>query len=462
MVDLAQDGNEALEMITAAERKTLPYDLVLMDWKMPAMDGVECVRRLHEERLSHIPAVIMVTAYGREEALSTAETRGVQLKSALTKPVTASTLLEAIGEALGKGFIAETRLREKDDSTAQAMHQLAGSRVLLVEDNEMNQELELELLKSAGMDVALAGNGREALDILAHDSAFDGILMDCQMPVMDGYTATRELRRNPAFQDMPIIAMTANAMSGDKEKVVEAGMNDHIAKPLDVGQMFATLARWIAPKVGVETALRTEPTPPADGGLPDIPGIDQAAGLAVTMGNIKLFTRLLIKFRDSQANFAELFAAARTDADPTTATRCAHTLKGTAGNIGAKGVQALASELEQACKEQAPPATIQALLNQTLAELSPVIVGLAAVGADEETSAGPPAALDMAKVQPLLNRLATQLASIETEASDTVQELLELTQGTSLAGGMKKIARAVAGYDYEIAEAELQSLILPQ
>ena len=123
--------------------------------------------------------------------------------------------------------------------------------MLLVEDNDMNQELAMELLANAGITVTLAVNGQEALDkVSANPSGFDGVLMDCQMPVMDGYTATREIRKNPAFKGLPIIAMTANAMAGDKEKVMQAGMNDHIAKPLNVAAMFTTMAKWIKPTGG--------------------------------------------------------------------------------------------------------------------------------------------------------------------------------------------------------------------
>jgi CheY-like chemotaxis protein len=257
-VDVAWDGQQALHMVAAADKKALPYDLVLMDWKMPVMDGVETVRQLQEEQLSRIPTVIMVTAYGREEAMGSAQERGVKLNTVLTKPVTSSTLLEAIGETLGKGLITETRATEKAGTHTEVMAQLAGAKVLLVEDNDMNQELAMELLANAGMEVVLANHGQEALDILAKDSNFDGVLMDCQMPVMDGYTATREIRKNAQFKDLPIIAMTANAMAGDREKVLEAGMWDHIAKPLNVGEMFATIAKWIKPKAGSSSAIATE------------------------------------------------------------------------------------------------------------------------------------------------------------------------------------------------------------
>ena len=168
-VDTAQDGQQALNMIVESEKKQLPYDLVLMDWKMPVMDGVETVQHLRDEHLKKIPSIIMVTAYGREEALGSAEQRGVQLGTVLTKPVNPSTLLEAIGEVLGRGIVIETRASERADDHDDVMAQLNGARLLLVEDNDMNQELATELLQQAGITVVVANNGQESLDILAKE-----------------------------------------------------------------------------------------------------------------------------------------------------------------------------------------------------------------------------------------------------------------------------------------------------
>ncbi|MBK6650582.1 MAG: response regulator [Betaproteobacteria bacterium] len=160
----------------------------------------------------------MVTAYNRDEALQAAEQKAVHLSTVLTKPVTPSTLLEAIGAALGKHMDVQTHAGNKVQDQAQNMANLAGVRLLLVEDNDMNQELALELLGAAGVEVKVANHGQEALDMLATGTAFDGVLMDCQMPVMDGYAATRAIRANARWAKLPIIAMTANAMAGDKEK----------------------------------------------------------------------------------------------------------------------------------------------------------------------------------------------------------------------------------------------------
>lgn len=455
-VDVAWDGTQALHMITEAEKKQLPYDLVLMDWKMPIMDGVETVQRLQDEHLSKTPAVIMVTAYGREEALSSAEQRGILLNTILTKPVTSSTLLEAIGEVLGKGSIAETRVNEKAESNSEIMAQLNGARLLLVEDNDMNQELAIDLLAQAMITVVIANNGQEALDILAKDAGFDGVLMDCQMPVMDGYTATCEIRKNPVFKELPIIAMTANAMAGDREKVLEAGMNDHIAKPLNVSEMFATIAKWVKPS-GVTKTIGSAMTAgkqiwvqPSDE-LPSLPGIDVAAGLATTMNNLKLYTRMLIKFRDSQSRFSDLFAAARIDNDPQAAERAAHTLKGTAGNIGARGVQAAAGELERACNTGSDSTTIQTLLSRVLAELEPVIAGLQQVSTGEV--AVPVTTMKMAdeEIKTEIAKLTTLLEESDSDAGDLLGDLLDKIAGTPLARSLKPVADAINDYDFDEA-----------
>jgi CheY-like chemotaxis protein len=302
------------------------------------------------------------------------------------------------------------------------------------------------------------------------------------MPVMDGYTATREIRKNAAFKDLPIIAMTANAMAGDKEKVIEAGMWDHIAKPLNVGEMFNTIARWIKPKTEVATKTeaghasgavvadtkgleKPESTPTPNSvtpkpstpvpGLPELPGIDVKAGMATTMDNEKLYTRLLIKFRDSQGDFADLFAAARQDPDATAAARAAHTLKGTAGNIGAKGVQAAAAELEHAYLVDATAQQIDFLLAKTLAELQPVIAGLQVVGAQTPTAAAAPKVEanpeQSARLQAALERLTVLLKDSDADAGDAVDELLELAKGTQLAFTLKHVAAAVADFDFDAA-----------
>jgi len=483
-VDVAIDGTQALRQIVTADQQATPYELVLMDWKMPVMDGVETVQRLQAEPLSRPPSVIMVTAFGREEAISRARERGVTLPHVVTKPITPSTLLEAIAETLNPGLQVQSRSEQRADDQHQHIQSLLGARVLLVEDNDMNQELATELLTRAGLQVVLAVNGQEAVNTLGGDPHFDGVLMDCQMPVMDGYTATREIRKNPQFKDLPIIAMTANAMAGDREKVLAAGMCDHIAKPIDVAAMFATLGQWIKPA----GRAQTPGGPPAPAPQPALKlsnsiaagadcisatgqndanfsnadpyavlvGIDTQAGLATTMNNPGFYARMLAKFLDSQADFGALFAAAQSDADPTAAARAAHTLKGTAGNIGARQVQAAAAVLEHACQTRTAPAELQQHLQTVLAELAPVLQGLQTFCGAAQTPATPTvqpvgSAQENAPRDADLDRLEHLLRDSDSDAEDALHALLACTLDHDMARALKKVALALEKFDFDLA-----------
>ncbi|UWX04400.1 response regulator [Pseudoxanthomonas sp. NC8] len=376
------------------------------------------------------------------------------LGTILNKPVTPSILLEAVGLVLGKGVVVETRAREKDQHHSDATARLRGARVLLVEDNDLNQELAMELLANAGIEAVVAGNGREALDILAGDTRFDGVLMDCQMPVMDGYEATRAIRATPALAGMPVIAMTANALVGDREKVIAAGMQDHIAKPLNVGEMFATLARWIRP-AGGEGATATAASGPAGTTVPlagmELPGIDVKAGLATAMDNESLYLRLLRKFRDSQGDFARVFAESQSGADRVAPARVAHTLKGTAGNIGARGVQEVAGALEAGCLADGPPERIAALLANVLQELDPVIAGLRGLDAG---LAGPVAAaavaVDQAQLHFQQEKLRRLLMESDSGAADLWDEQAALFKA-AWPGHWQHIQAGIGSFDFDAA-----------
>jgi CheY-like chemotaxis protein len=247
-VDAAVDGAQAVHLATAAEAQGKPYRLVLLDWKMPGMDGVECAGALGDQhRFGHpAPIILMVTAYALDEAAKRLSEQRVTVGALLNKPVTPSILLDACTVALGKAAPPSPSPARPVGHRAElgGSGGLEAAHILLVEDNEINRELAFALLTDAGVRVSVACNGKEALDALA-TGHFDAVLMDCQMPVMDGYTATRTLRQDKSLQDLPVIAMTANAMMGDREAALAAGMNDHIAKPINIDEMFATLARWL-------------------------------------------------------------------------------------------------------------------------------------------------------------------------------------------------------------------------
>ncbi|WP_137972133.1 response regulator [Pseudomonas sp. F(2018)] len=451
-VDVAESGATALHMLDDALTRQLPYDLVLMDWKMPDMDGMETVRRMRSTNPDCTPSVIMVTAFGREEAREEAERQGIQLPVVLTKPVTPSTLLEAIGVVLGKGVQSETRATERSGQSASSMANLQGARLLLVEDNELNQELARELLEIAGVQLRVAWHGQEALDILAADADFDGVLMDCQMPVMDGYTATGRIREQAQFATLPVIAMTANAMEGDRERALACGMNDHISKPLNVEGMFATLAKWIKP-----ATRQPAPLPQAEHPVDELPdsleGIDMTAGLATCMGRRELYLRLLRKFRDAQAGFAEQFQAALADPDAQAAERLAHSLRGTAGNIGAKGVAQAAAELERAC-QAGESAALAGLAAEVQRLLAPTLAALARLGGAGQEAGGE--MLQEGELRRQLSRLKQLLAESDTAAMGALGELRRQPLDPALAKRLALVAQQVELFDFDRALELLQ------
>jgi len=315
--------------------------------------------------------------------------------------------------------------------------------------------------------VAAAADGQQALDLLARDSDFDGILMDCQMPVMDGYETTRALRRMPAFEKMPILAMTANAMLGDRDKVIEAGMNDHIAKPIDLAQLCDTLTRWIVPRnpaLAVPAALPLPPTGNAataeaapEEALPStLAGIDMEAGLRVSVGNLRLYRQMLIRFRDANGDFGGAFARALGGADATAAARAAHTLKGTAGNIGARALYSAAEELERACEVRASPQEMQPLLQRVLATLVIVVEGLRGLTLAAPAPAAP--TLDHTALQALIDKLDAHLADSSVDAVEQMNALAAQPLPAAVSDQLDVMRRLVEGYDFEEARALLGSV----
>ncbi len=288
-------------------------------------------------------------------------------------------LLEAIMPAMGYETAELVRANSRQEATNAAFASLRGARVLLAEDNEINQELALELLTANGIIAEVANDGQEALALLDKEE-FDGVLMDCQMPVLDGYEATRRLRRQERFKDLPVLAMTANAMAGDRERVLAAGMNDHIAKPINVKKMFNTMAKWIPPSLPLEASpLADTEEAVVEMDIPVLPGIDTAAGLAFCLGDRRLYRKILQMFRDGNADFATQFHKAQASDDPRAAPRCAHSLYGLAGTIGAQAVQKAAEALESGCLEEAGKEQVNQLLDAVVSELSLALAGLQAL-----------------------------------------------------------------------------------
>ncbi|APW39782.1 hypothetical protein RD110_23410 [Rhodoferax koreense] len=466
VAELAADGAEGLRCAVAAHAEGRPHALVLVDWQMPVLDGLGFIAQLRKTLAIATPPVVLVTAYDREEARVAAQRAGQPLDGMLVKPYTPSSLLEQVGLVLGHTGLVERPERRRNGIDPRDHRHLRGARLLLVEDNAMNQELALALLQGAGIEVVVANHGAEALDILSRDAAFDGVLMDCQMPVMDGFTATTRLRENPAWAALPVIAMTANAMAGDRERVLAVGMNDHIAKPLDVAEMFATMARWVTPRHPapafasapvLEPGSGAEQSPvPREAALPLLPGIDSAAGLARTLGNDALYRRLLLRFLQGQAGFAERFVASRRAGDLETARREAHTLKGTAASIGAMAVASAAAALERACDAESED--VDDLLDAVQQALAPVLDGLRSIEAPERAAGADRP--DVSHVAALLHRIAVMLKDSDPDAIALGEDLLEACGGGAWETQARVLHGALECYDFDKAQPLVEAFLL--
>ncbi|MCB1777304.1 MAG: response regulator, partial [Candidatus Competibacteraceae bacterium] len=407
-VDAVASGSEAIARLQA-EDQIDPYRIVFIDWKMPGMDGMETSRRIkQDDRLTVPPRVVMVTGFGREEVRAHAEAVGVE--DFLTKPISYSLLLDTLMDLFppANGEAREHyHARHEEPQT-----RLDGLRLLLAEDNEVNQQIAVELLEAAGAQIVVANNGQEAvaqLEASLEDEPFHGVLMDLQMPEMDGFEATRRIRADARFVKLPIIAMTAHALVEERQRCLEAGMNDHIAKPIEPETLFHTLRHWFSSKTGAPTHRRRVTVERSGEALelPMLPDLDTATGLRRVGGNRGLYRDLLSKFTMGQAEVVTQIRAALTAADRETAERLAHTLKGVAGNIGATPLQTSAADLEQALRQPVDgSAQLEPLLMQTSQILGTLINGLRAALATQRPSVTPaPSTMEWDKLKPVLTHL---------------------------------------------------------
>lgn len=314
--------------------------------------------------------------------------------------------------------------------------------------------------------MSLAGNGREALDMLEEED-FDGVLMDCQMPVMDGYQAAAAIRTNPRWQDLPVIAMTANALYGEREKAIAAGMNDHVPKPVDAGELLKALIRWTAPQQDNQTGREyTSGSSPVvfnsagldlnKSGLQHLQGVNIQQGLEIAQDNIELYCRLLSRFKLSYQDFAEDFYSARQDS-LISATRLAHTLKGTAGNLGIESVMEAAASLENACSEELDDKGIEQFLEAVNMALQPVLDSLENLSGIPEGQPVKPQ-LDEAAVLALLSELKKFLAEDDSQSVKLYQDIMNQIKGTQYEKILSILDKPIHGYDLNTAAEMLEEL----
>ncbi len=452
--------NSGIEAVSAVQNQNPvdPYKLILMDWKTSEeMDGVGAARHIKEYLTLHaIPSIIMVTSFGVQTEQADACKAGADYF--LRRPVTASSLFDAIIGILTPAERAAVMRIQRSGETA---YNFMPAHILLVEDNEINQQLAIELLESAGLTVDVANNGREAVEMVtAVGHSYDLVLMDIQMPEMDGYEATRRIRLDSRFSALPILAMSAHALVEDRQKTVNAGMNDHITKPIDPQVMFRAMGRYLRqlPARAQSLANRSKGAKGQDA-IPDIPGVDVTGALYRINGNVKLYLQLLGKFILNQTGTAAALESALGSGDRSLAERLAHTTKGVAGNIGANGIQDVAAELAASIRHNDPPELTREILERFAQGMANLVTSLRlvlAVPGDNAIKTSVVAA-DLTKVKAVLIRLLRYIEENDGKAEYYLGECRSELAGLPQED-MEKLGACLANFDYDKALAVLKAL----
>ncbi|HYP31926.1 MAG TPA: response regulator [Burkholderiaceae bacterium] len=384
---VVHDAASAMEAIHAIEGAApqSPVDLVLVGTPLPDMSALDCALLLREKARVRPPAVAILCPLPQQESLQAGIDKcGQAAIGALARPLTFHAFVDGAARLIDPRHGLAALPVVAGGQLAADRAAVGGARVLLVDDNPINQELTQELLGAAGVSVRVAGNGRDALALLAQER-FDGVLLDCQMPVMDGYETARALRCLPHLAELPVIAMTANAMVDDVRRALEAGMNDHVAKPVAVEAFFATLARWVKPSAAWTAAPGRAPSPARS--LPEMAGFDVEQVVDNLGGDLALYRRMLSMFRDTERDFPQRFLAAQDTGRRAAAIEVVHSLCGSSGALGMRDLFAAACALESALgaapPAAAPDAAVSDKLRDVTAALACVFLEL-----DRETAIG--------------------------------------------------------------------------
>jgi CheY-like chemotaxis protein len=469
-VTAVASGEEALTELkrNAKNKEAQAYELVLMDWKMPGMNGIETTKRIKSDPdIPQFPTIIMVTAYGKEEIRKQAES--VEIDAFLVKPVTSSLLFDAIMEAFGKNGERMSMSIKYGVEEIREIGNIRGAKVLLVEDNEINQRVAAELLEKASLNVTIANNGKEAIKAL-EGSEVDLVLMDVQMPEMGGFEATEHIRENPRFSNLPIVAMTAQAMTGDREKCIEVGMDDYITKPIDINELFCVLVKWIKPKEresnDTDTSqkdFQTDEKPSEDAQLPTLPGIDINSGLIRVGGNMKLYKKLLIKFRNDYSKSLSEIKTALENGNFNEAERFVHSIKGVTGNIGINKLYKITADFEAIIRKR-ETGKYKAMLNQYSRELNNTLTSLQVLkDEDDKYKKGKEGATQAKPSENFAELLESLLANIKTrkpkKCAPIIEEISKIVWPVHLDTKITELIKLIGRYKFKEAEMILRSII---
>ncbi len=340
-VDACTSGAEAIEHAQQHAAEGSPYTLALIDWDMPHQDGTEVAHQLQQAQIIPISEIIlMVTTGYRQQALQQCNPVLQDSLRWLDKPVTPYHLLQTIENR------HTTSPANQHTYDPAVILDLSGTRILLVEDNPLNQQVAGEILRHAHIAVDIANNGREALEQLKQHSGYSLILMDLQMPEMDGFEATQEIRKQFSSEELPVIAMTANAMATDRIQAEEAGIDDFLFKPIDVEKLYRTIEQWCTTGPHVTRTFSSAATSCYNWPT-NLPGLDIEAGLARTVGNQQAYLDILRSFTDQLPSLFQDIIDAINQENSTHIQRSIHTIKGVAANLSANLLVQTSTELEQ-------------------------------------------------------------------------------------------------------------------
>ena len=454
-VEIVDSGAEAVEAIRAHDAVS-PYQLVLMAWRMPDLDGIETIRIIKKDgTLQNSPRIVMLTAFGREREHAEALAAGAD--DFLHKPMTQSDMYDLIMRLFAPGQHAVASGVKPEVGKG---YNFGALQLLLVEDNELNRQIACELLEMVGATVATAGNGREAVEMVLHgNKRFDVVLMDIQMPVMDGIQATRLIRADRRFSELPIIALTAHAFAEDKISTHNAGMNDHVTKPIEARELMESICRQLPQLSGLrELAEKFGDEMPDNATFIDIPGIDTACALRRVGGKVKLYLDVLKKFRDGQGSAAEQITAALKSGDRLGAERIAHSLRGLAGAIGAAELQEAALEVEQDLHRGLEPLEsllrLAALLRGTMATLTSSLAKEISAPAAFVTSQ-----TSLVDIRPMLKKLEQYLLDSNSEAADYLAQCRQHLVAAVALELVLCLEKSLADYDFDEALTTVRTMM---
>jgi signal transduction histidine kinase/CheY-like chemotaxis protein/HPt (histidine-containing phosphotransfer) domain-containing protein len=454
-VDTCASGDECLQRLRAAAASSDPYHLVMLDWLMPGIDGIETSRRIHAASdLGEIPAILMITASGYETINPKMAEAG--LAHLLVKPVSESSLHDALLEVLLGGSMASAhhRFREQQRTPHFDFTLIRGARVLLVDDVALNREVAREILREAGVRVETAKHGREAVDKVLQ-GGYSLVLMDIQMPVLDGLAAAREIRADARFHDLPILAMTAHVMTGDREESLAAGMNDHLTKPIDPPTLYRALLHWIpAGNYATEAPMETASNSVNDATLPPLAGIDVERGLANHMRRPAFYRRILAQFNQEFGSATDDIVAALAVDNYELARRLAHSVKSAAATIGAEELSQRARILEHrlaagkpASAELIPFRTALTCIVKTLAPLAQEPRKHAATGS-----------LEIDTALAVIDRIEVLLKHDDAAAETMLSDLESCLSGPDWHGELHRLRDLIEDIEYEAALTALKQL----